>query len=79
MDKIEGIVVTTTCANFREGGVLFITKDLTDLPLERALERVKKGLESNTDIRIPHKNYKGYTVIFPRFIVGYDVHMEEEV
>ena len=78
MDSIKGIIVTTTCANFKEGGVLLITKDLTSLPLEEALDRVEKGLETNTNIRLPHKDNKGYSIILPSSIVGYDVHIAEE-
>ncbi|WBF03994.1 hypothetical protein VL14_ORF49 [Staphylococcus phage vB_SauM_VL14] len=78
MDNIKGIIVTTTCANFKEGGILFITKDLTSLPLEEALKRVEEGLENNTHIKLPHKDSKGYSIILPSSIVGYDVHIEEE-
>ena len=78
MDNIKGIMVTTTCANFKEGGVLLITKDLTSLPLEEALDRVEKGLETNTNIKLPHKDNKGYSIVLPSSIVGYDVHLKEE-
>lgn len=78
MDNIKVIMVTTTCANFKEGGVLLITKDLTSLPLEEALDRVEKGLETNTNIKLPHKDNKGYSIILPSSIVGYDVHLKEE-
>lgn len=73
---IEEIIVTTTCPNFRDGGMLIIEEESTDLPLDQVLTRIENGLETNTSIRIPHKDYKGYTIIFPQFVVSYDVHME---
>lgn len=77
-DIIKAIIVTTTCPNFRDGGMLIIDEGLTKLPLDQVLTRIERGIETNTRIRIPHKDYKGYTIIFPQFIVSYDVHMEEE-
>ena len=77
MENIKGIIVTTTCANFKEGGILIINKDLTSLPLDEALNRIEDGLATNTNIILPHKNNKGYSLIVPQFIVGYDVHIEE--
>lgn len=78
MDKniIEAIIVTTTCPNFRDGGILIIEKGLTKLPLDQVLTRIEDGIESNTSIRIPHKDYEGYTRLFPQFIVSYDVYMK---
>ena len=78
MDKgtIKAIIVTTTCPNFRDGGMLIINKETTKPPLEQVLTRIENGIETNTRIRLPHKDYKGYTIIFPQFIVSYDVHME---
>lgn len=78
MDKdiIKAIIITTTCPNFRDGGMLIIEEGLTKLPLEQVLTRIEKGIETNTSIRIPHKDYKGYTRLFPQFIVSYDVHIE---
>lgn len=78
MDKgtIKAIIVTTTCPNFRDGGMLIIEEGLTKLPLDQVLTRIEKGIETNTSIRIPHKDYKGYTRLFPQFIVSYDVHIE---
>ncbi|XWX31064.1 hypothetical protein WGPJNHAJ_CDS0017 [Staphylococcus phage PG-2021_19] len=78
MDNIKGIIVTTTCANFKEGGILIINKDLTSLPLEEALDRIEIGLETNSNIKLPHRDNKGYSIILPSSIVGYDVHIEEE-
>ena len=78
-DTIKAIIITTTCPNFKDGGILVINKETTKLPLEQALTRIERGIETNTRIRIPHKDYKGYTIIFPQFIVSYDVHMEEEI
>lgn len=78
MDNVKGIMVTTTCANFKEGGVLIINKDLTSLPLDEALNRIEKGLETGTNIKLPHKDNKGYSVILPKSIVGYDVYVGEE-
>ena len=75
-DIIKAIFVTTTCPNFKDGGILVINKETTKLPLEQALTKIENGLESNTRIRLPHKDYKGYTIIFPQFVVSYDVHME---
>ena len=75
-DTIKAIIVTTTCPNFRDGGMLIINKETTKLPLKEVLTRIEKGIETNTSIRIPHKDYKGYTRLFPQFIVSYDVHME---
>lgn len=75
-DIIKAIIITTTCPNFRDGGMLIIDEGLTKLPLEQVLDRIDKGLENNSSIRIPHKDYKGYTRLFPQFIVSYDVHME---
>ncbi|XWX32595.1 hypothetical protein LCFBJUUZ_CDS0136 [Staphylococcus phage PG-2021_76] len=75
-EKIKAIIVTTTCPNFRDGGMLIIEEGLTDLPLEQALTRIEDGIETNTSIRIPHKEYKGYMRLFPQFIVSYDVHTE---
>lgn len=78
MDKgtIKAIIVTTTCPNFRDGGMLIIDEGLTKLPLEQVLIRIENGIETNTSIRISHKDYKGYTRLFPQFIVSYDVHIE---
>lgn len=78
MDNIKGIMVTTTCANFKEGGILIINKDLTSLPLDEALTRIEKGLETGANIKLPHKDNKGYSVILPKSIVGYDVYVGEE-
>lgn len=75
-DTIKAIIVTTTCANFKEGGILIINGDTTKLPLKEVLTRIEDGILNNNSIRIPHKDYKGYTRIFPQFIVGYDVHVE---
>ena len=78
MDKnnIEAIIVTTTCPNFRDGGVLVLEKGTTPLPLDQVLTRIEDGVLNNNSIRIPHKDYKGHTKLFPQFIVSYDVHME---
>lgn len=78
MDKniIEAIIVTTTCPNFRDGGMLIIEEGLTNLPLDQVLTRIENGVDNNTSIRIPHKDDDGYTRLFPQFIVSYDVYMK---
>lgn len=74
---IEAIIITTTCPNLRDGGMFIIEERITDLPLDQVLTRIEDGIESNTSIRIPHKNYEGYTRLFPQFIVSYDVYTKE--
>lgn len=74
---IKAVIITTTCPNFRDGGMLIIDEGLTSLPLDQVLTRIEDGIESNTSIRIPHRNYVGYTRLFPQFIVSYDVYIEE--
>ena len=34
MDKIKAIIVITDCANFKDGGILCITDELTSTPLK---------------------------------------------
>ena len=75
-DIIKAIIITTTCPNYKDGGMLIISEDKTKLPLEEVLSRIEFGIQTNTNIIIPHKEDMGYTRIFPRFIVSYDVHME---
>lgn len=78
MDKniIEAIIVTTTCPNFRDGGMLIIEEGLTNIPLDQVLTRIENGVDNNTSIRIPHKDDDGYIRLFPQFIVSYDVYIE---
>lgn len=75
---IEAIIITTTSSNIQDRGMHIIDEGITDLPLDQVLTRIEDGIESNTSIRIPHRNYKGYTRLFPQFIVSYDVYIEEE-
>lgn len=73
---IEEIIITTASPNIKDRGMLIINEGITNLPLDQVLIRIENGIETNTSIRIPHKDYKGYTRLFPQFIVSYDVYME---
>lgn len=74
MNKIKAIIVITDCANFKDGGILCITNEFTSTPLKEVLDKIEKGLENRHNlIKIPHRNEEEYSIIVPKFIVGYDV------